>query len=157
MPATGPLWTDVINSISEAITALGSLITAFTAVLAGYIAWKKFVKEDAKTATPNILSIFEWEKQSAELRATKEGLEYYLYDVRPNRDKGNLWTLPIDRLKDARENINVSHSTRYPEWGLFSIGEKTDWYYSRKLFKSEEAFKNEIKDLIDRSLRMANS
>ena len=155
MVPTQPLWTDIVNSIAGAISALGSVITAVTAIIAGYIAWKKFIKEESMTATPNRLTIFDWAKQTAELRATEKGLEYYLYDIRPDHEKGSFWTIPVDQLEESKNEISVYPSKDHSEWGLFSIGRKTDWYYSKKLFKTENDLKNAIRDLIDRSLNMA--
>ena len=147
MPPTQPLWTEIVNSIA-------GIITAVTAILAAYIAWRKFIKEESRTSTLNRMTIFDWSKQSAELRATEKGLEYHLIDTRPNRDKKITWTIPVDELDEAKRNISVYPSDDYPEWGLFSIGRKRNLYYSKKLFKGDDDFKEKIAKMIDRSVEM---
>jgi hypothetical protein len=148
MSSTQPLWTEIVNSIA-------GIITAATAILAAYIAWRKFIKEESRTSTLNRMTIFEWSKQSAELRATESGLEYHLTDTRSNRDKKITWTIPVDELDEAKRNIRVYPSDDYPEWGLFAIGRKMDWYYSKKLFKGDDDFKKKVAKMIGRSLKMA--
>ena len=118
------------------LVAIASFGTFITAAVAAWVAYKKYIKEETSTPTPNRLVVFSTSQQTTELRATEGGLECYLFDIRPNRDKGLQWQIPIEELKDAK--ISVCPSKNHPEWGLFSVGPKYNWYYSKSLFKTDK-------------------
>jgi len=136
------------------LVAIASFGTFLTAIVTAWLAYKKYLKEETSTPTPNRLTVFSTSQQTTELRATEEGLECYLFDLRPNRDKGLQWRIPIEHLKDTK--ISIYPSEKREKGGLFAVGSRYDWYYSKSLFKTEKDLHDAIRELIDKSIELAS-
>jgi len=139
-----------IRAWLETVASFGTFLTAF---LAAWIAYKKWVKEETSSATPNRLVVFSTSHQTTELRATEEGLELFLHDTRPGQDKGLMWTIPAENLKDATVSV---YDSKEPGLGLFGVGENHyDWYYTKRLFPTQKNLLDAIENLKTRSIELS--
>lgn len=111
---------------------------------------------DKLDTTSNQLIVFSTQDQTTELRATENGLECYVFDIRPDRRSGHRWTIPVEELRDI--DIRIYASNENPDWGCFAIGQQHyDWYYSKDLFKREKSLYDAIRDLSERSIRLGSN
>lgn len=109
----------------------------------------------------NRLVVFSTSDQTTELRATENGLECYVFDLRPERKSGHRWTISVDRLKDIDIRVYPS-SNDNSDWGLFALGRPHndwyhyDWYYSKSLFEREKDLYDAIRRLTEKSIELAS-
>jgi len=99
---------------------------------------------------PSKLKVFETKNQTTVLKSTEKGLECHLEDRRSGKRSGHQWTL----TKDQIGSILSSNDIRvYPGYkigsGVFSIGPRRNWLYSKKLFPSPELLEFELKRLLE--------
>jgi hypothetical protein len=145
-----------LGTVADWVEALSTFATLIVTGFAAYLAYQKFLKDETFTASENQVIVFSTNQQTTELVATPEGLELYLYDTRPNRRKGRQWIIPVDKLTPPPV-ISVYSSRKKNEWGMFDIGDHSQWYYSKKLFPTEKDLHDTIKSLIDKSKQLAQT
>ena len=139
-----------------------------TTVIAGFGAWVAYQTlmrtpvqeaepEEAKIseeeiAVPSEVVVFKTSKQTTRLRVTEKGLECHLEDRRPGKRGGHQWTLSKRQVKE----ILSSHDFRvYPSYklysGVFSIGPRKNWLYSKKLFPEPSLLELELERLLKKA------
>lgn len=139
-----------MDTAAALIEAIAAMVTAATAVISAWVAYKTFIKEEHIEASANRLEVFSTRKQTTELRATEDGLELHLHDIRPGRG-GLQWTLSKPQVKEIlREDaISISPTSRYEKCGTFAIGPKRKWLYSKRLYPEEKKLHADIKRLLE--------
>jgi hypothetical protein len=113
------------------------------------------VQQKENISKPNWLEVYHTEYQITDLRATEYGLELYLFDNRENAKKGLQWKIPIEKLPDIE--VRVYPHKDHTKSGLFAIGPKYDWLYSKSLFPSEQELYGAIHSLIDKCIAMSKN
>lgn len=90
------------------------------------------------------LLVYSTSKQSTWLVATNHHI-YCVLDGDKTRDSGRLlqWRLPLDK------SFHISAYERNARTGLFTLGPKKNWLYSRKLFTNPEQLETAVRSLID--------
>jgi len=149
-------------SITDWISALSSLGAMSIAGITAWLAYRQYLQppsqdpepespvDDAAVASGVQLLVFKTSKQRTVLKATSVGLECHLNDIRPNRG-GHQWTISktdIQRiLKTKQYSVEPGYKART---GLFSIGPKKNWLYSKILFPEPEYLHGSLTDLMDK-------
>ncbi|MDH5633998.1 MAG: hypothetical protein OEZ10_13545 [Gammaproteobacteria bacterium] len=129
---------DIVSKIATTIFAgLGTWI-AYQTLLRTPVQETEPAGAEAKgkeTAIPSELLVFSTSTQTTKLKVTDMGLECYLDDRRPGKQSGHQWTLTKDQ---AKEILSSGDFRIYPGYklysGVFSIGHRKNWLYSKKLF-----------------------
>ncbi len=143
------------------INGASQLITMGTAVVMAYLAWKTYLKEPVQPMQPaaggampsaqsgtSELLVFDTRKQQTTLRVSPEGLECFL------RDKGRgtvkrQWIIPVSELPAILESERIRVNSAYkPNTGLFAIGPRVNWMYSKHLFPEARFLEDEIRRLL---------
>jgi len=134
---------ETIEIVQVTTQILGILIAAIMA----YLAWRTYLKKPQQESEPSIaedkeakvgpireLVVFDTSKQQTTLLATSQGIECYLENKKQSQ-KEKQWTLSkndcMGVLKRKNYNVNPGYKANT---GLFSIGHRTNWLYSKKLF-----------------------
>lgn len=104
---------------------------------------------EKEIAAPSEVRVFKTSKQSTWLKVTDKGLECHLEDVRPGVRSGHQWTLSKAQAKE----ILASRDYRiYPGYkiysGVFSIGPRKNWLYSKKLYPELGLLELELERLL---------
>jgi hypothetical protein len=144
-----------IGTVADWIEALSTFMALIVTGFTAYLAYEKYLKEETFTSSEDQVVVFSTKQQTTELHATPQGLELHLYDIRPGRRKGKLWSIPASDLAPIPE-ISVYPSKKKSEWGLFDIGYRRHWYYSTKLFSDEKDLQDTIVELIEKSKQLAS-
>ena len=107
-------------------------------------------KETNNLLSLNKLIVFSTDSQTSELKVTKDGLDLYLYDIRPNNG-GLKWSLSRDQIREIllNDKISVSERSNYKFAGVFSIGYEENWLYSKKLFSTPKELYKNIRRLLE--------
>jgi hypothetical protein len=85
-------------------------------------------------------------------------MELYLYDIESGEAQRR-WTLAPARLAgiiDKRE-IEVQDSSKYPDCGIFAVGEYRWWLYSKALFPDPDRLRSELTALAAAAVRWGQS
>lgn len=92
--------------------------------------------------------VFETSKQKIHLKTSERGIECHLADNRQGKG-GHQWTLSAEQASDILRRDDVHVNPNYKEsTGLFTLGARRDWLYSKKLFPKPVELKNELKTLL---------
>ena len=141
---------DVISKIAQ------TGITGFVA----WLAWQTFIKEDAQESetidlsvapTLNVpdLKIFETTKQTTWLKKTNLGIECHIDERRVGKKGGHKWTLSPTKIKEILEDGDVYVNPGYKiRTGLLSIGNHTNWLYSKRLFPEPVDLQHKVTELL---------
>lgn len=148
--------------ITAWIQALTQVIVAATAVIMAVLAYKTYLRAPEQEEEPESaedrsfdeqqllkeLVVFRTLKQTTRLRVTDGGLECHLDDIRPGRG-GRQWTLSkgqvAEILRDGRISVNPGYRAAT---GVFRIGHRTNWLYSKKLFPESEYLLSSLRELL---------
>ena len=105
---------------------------------------------EKEIAIPSEAVVFKTSNQTTRLKVTEEGLECYLEDRRPGKRSGHQWTLT---KKQAKEILSSRDYRIYPGYklysGVFSIGPRKNWLYSKKLFPEPSLLELELERLLN--------
>lgn len=151
----------------EIVQVSTQIITAVIGVLGAWIAYKTFLRTPVQEPEPtnagiaeteatvtSEIKVFETSDQTTLLRITDKGLECYLDDKRPGKRSGHQWTLTKSQ---AKETMSKRDFRVYPGYqlrsGLFSIGPRTNWLYSKKLYPEPSFLELEIQRLLEKASR----
>ena len=157
-PLSWSCFVDIVNVASQiAITII--------AVFGAWVAYQTLLRtpiqkpepEEAEipekeTTVPSEVVVFRTSKQITRLKVTSNGLECHLEDKRPEKRSGNQWTL----TKQQAREILSSHDFRvYPGYkpysGVFSIGPRRNWLYSKKLYPEPNLLELELERLLEKA------
>lgn len=144
------------NTVATVIAAIGSMITACTAIITAWVAYKKFLKEETISAQEDRIEVFKTSKQTTEIRATNRGLELYLFDIRPGRG-GRQWILSPNKVRNVIEGNHFtvsSQSSTSQDFGRFSIGDNRRWLYSKSLYPQPKDLHDDLRRLMDRVIKI---
>ena len=125
------------------VAAVATAMQALAALAMAYLAYRKFIKEEYAVPTESRLQVFSTAKQTTELRASREGLECFLYDSRKGRG-GTQWVLPAA----SATPVVVSPTSRTKGCGVFAVGPRKNWLYSKKVYGNPQTLKSEIERII---------
>lgn len=154
-------WQCIVESVQVASQIITTLIAGFGAWVAYQTLLRTPVQEpepegaEVKEAEITALSevkVFETSKQTTWLKITEKGLECHLQDRREGKRSGHQWTL----TKEQANAILSTHNYRvYPGYrlrsGVFSIGPRRNWLYSKRLYPDAELLEVELKGLLKRA------
>jgi hypothetical protein len=106
---------------------------------------------EATVPAPTQVKVFETSEQTAWLKVTEKGLEYHLDNRRPGR-RSRRWTLTRTQAKEILSKHDYGVNSRYkPRSGLFSIGFRKGWLYSKRLFPEPSLLEREIQRLLEKA------
>jgi hypothetical protein len=98
---------------------------------------------------PRELVVFRTKQQRTYLRVSKAGIECHLDDDRPEK-RGHQWTISRDEasriLQGNRILVNPDHTDNS---GLFTIGDRRNWMYSKKLFPEPSLLEQALRELLE--------
>jgi hypothetical protein len=105
---------------------------------------------EEEISVPSEVKVFETSKQTTWLKVSDSGLECHLDDKRPGKRSGRQWTLTKDQ---AREILSKRGYRVYPGYrlrtGVFSIGPRRNWLYSKKFYPEPSLLELEIEKLLE--------
>jgi len=107
---------------------------------------------EAEVAIPTTVKVFETSEQTTLLQVTDKGLECYLQDKRPGKQSARQWTLTKSEVKEilSKRDYRV-----YPGYklrsGVFRIGPRRNWLYSKKLYPEPDLLELEIERLLQKA------
>jgi hypothetical protein len=144
---------DVVSKIATTIIAGWGACIAYRTLLK--IPSQEAEPTSAKTPKdgaelPNEAVVFATSDQTTTLRATDKGLECHLEDNRSGKESGLQWILS----KEQSKKVLSTHDYRgYPSYklytGVFSIGPRRNWLYSKKIYSEPEILELELKRLLE--------
>ena len=124
-------------------SSISAMIQAAVAIFVAWYGYKKYISDETTNPSDDRIQIFATTKQTTELRVTDKGLECHIFDIRPGRG-GHQWILTKAQLT----NIKVTSIASASKAGRVSIGVRTGWLYSYKLWQNPIELENAIKELI---------
>ncbi len=137
-------------SITDWVSALSSFGATFIAGITAWYAYKQYLQPPVQEVEPSAAQdveddaeltkviVFRTSKQKTYLEITERGLECHLDDSRPNKG-GHQWTLSKTQIQEILKNSDYSVSPgAKARTGLFSIGQRKNWLYSKALFPEPE-------------------
>ena len=144
-------WVQIVTQISATLIA----------GIMAFLAWKTYLKEPYQEPEPpkpddaeatkepqKSLVVFDTKKQRTTLRATHLGLECHLLDKKKGQSE-HRWTIGKPEfnqiLKDGKISVNPGYKANV---GLFNLGSKRGWLYSKKLFPEAIYLEDELKEII---------
>ncbi len=136
-----------------------------TTVIAGFGAWVAYQTllrtptqepepEEAEVpekeiTVPSEAIVFKTSNQTTRLKVTDKGLECYLEDSRPGKRSGHQWTITKEQAKEILSSRDFRVYPGYKLYsGVFSIGPRKNWLYSKKLFPEPSLLELELERLL---------
>jgi hypothetical protein len=149
------MFTKIESSPLRWFEVISAVVTALTAVIMALVASKKYLREEHIVAHKDRKEVFHTTKQTTELRATENGLELHLHDIRPGRG-GLQWTLPPSTVEKVlkHDDFSVEPPLSTNEDGHFTIGNHKRWLYSRNLYPDPAELKSEIRSLLEKVIEL---
>ena len=158
-------------TLPELVNMVASTVTAVTALVMAYLAWRTYIKEpeqeaddaeqpQTESAAPaeplTELIVFKTKVQTTRLLPTARGLECHLDDKREGRRSGHQWSLGPSELEDILSNrrFHVYPGNRSNS-GTFTIGPRRNWLYSRRLFPEADMLDGALQDVIKAAIDTA--
>lgn len=149
--------------IVEIVQVVTGILTTLIAAIGVCVAYKTLLRtpvqepepdkaqaKEHEATVPSEVKVFETSKQTTLLRVTENGLECYLDDRRRGKRSGHQWTLTKSQTKEVLSNHDYEV---YPGYrlhsGLFSIGPRRNWLYSKKLYPEPDLLKFDIRRLLE--------
>jgi hypothetical protein len=144
----------------ELVDVLSKIAQTGIAGVAAWLAWRTFLKEEAQEsdfieqdipAVENVrdLIVFRTSNQTTLLKKTENGIECHLDDKRPGKKQGRRWSLSPAMVNQILENgdIYVNRGLKI-RTGLLSIGNHTNWLYSKDLFPEPSVLHHKVVELL---------
>lgn len=95
------------------------------------------------------MKLFETSKQTTWLKKTKNGLECHVDERRKGYKGGHKWTLSPDIIETILDDGDIYVNPGYKiKTGLISIGNKSNWLYSKKLFPDPSTLHHKVIELL---------
>jgi hypothetical protein len=140
------------SSITDWISALSAFAATLIAGVTAYLAYEQYLKPLAQEAEPDVaidesastlksnLVVFETSKQRTELKIGQHGLECWLQDKRTKTHK-HQWSLDKSEIQRIIEEKDFAVTPGYKaQTGLFRLGERRNWLYSKNYFPTQSIF-----------------
>ena len=147
-------------SITDWISAIASLGGMVIAAITAYVAYREYLKppvqlpdpQSAEAASANVneneLQVFNTSKQRTLLKIGSQGLECWLLDKTSKQDK-HQWTISSAEARRIVDERDVIVTPGYKvNSGLFKIGKRRNWLYSKKLFPEPDYLHGELINLL---------
>jgi hypothetical protein len=148
------------SSITDWISALSAAVTTLIAAVTAYYAYRQYLQPLAQEAEPDVaidksastlksnLVVFETSKQRTELKIGPHGLECWLQDKSTKTPK-HQWSLEKSKIQQIIAEKDFAVTPGYKaQTGLFRLGERRNWLYSKKLFPDPEYLRGELSDYL---------
>jgi hypothetical protein len=107
---------------------------------------------EAEATVPSEITVFQTSEQTTLLKVTDKGLECHLDDRRPGKRGGHQWTITKVQaraiLLDRDYRVYPGYSLRS---GLFSIGARRNWLYSKKLYPEASLLEMDLQRLLGKA------
>lgn len=98
---------------------------------------------------PKNVKVFDTSNQKTWLKVTVMGLECHLEDARPGKRSGLQWQFTKEQ---AKEILSARDFRAYPGYklysGVFTIGPRRNWLYSKRLYPEPTLLESEIERLL---------
>ena len=148
----------------EIVQVTSQIATTIIAAFGAWVAYEALLRtpiqepepEEAEvpekeTIIPSEVKVFETSKQTTWLKVTGNGLECHLDDRRPGKRSGHQWTLTKQQVKEI---LSTRDFRIYPGYklrtGVFSIGQRKNWLYSKKLYPEPTLLELELQRLLEK-------
>lgn len=151
-------------STTDWISALSGVGGMMIAAIAAYLAYKEYLKPPVQQPEPQTanassaeideteLVVFQTSKQRTLLKVGAAGLECWLLD-KPTKDDKHQWTISPAEVNRILADKDVAVTPGYKaNSGLFKIGKRRNWLYSKKLFPEPDYLHGELTDLLKKVL-----
>ncbi|MCG7938889.1 MAG: hypothetical protein N0C88_08565 [Candidatus Thiodiazotropha lotti] len=150
------MWQCFLEIIDLVAKVAQTAIAAFVA----WLAWRTFLKEEEQDTTVvedvekplgevTDLKLFETSKQTTWLKKTTNGIECHIDEHRKGKVGGHKWTLSPSQIKTILETGDIYVNPGYKiRTGLVSIGNRTNWLYSKKLFPEPANLHHKVIELL---------
>jgi len=149
----------------EIVTAVSQIATTIIAVFGAWVAYQTLLRTpnqepepqeaevpEKETVVPSEVAVFKTSKQTTWLKVTGNGLECHLEDKRPEKRSGHQWTLT---KQQAKEILSSRDFRVYPGYklytGVFSVGPRRNWLYSKKLYPEPNLLELELQRLLEKA------
>ena len=164
---TLPEWVQMLTQIATTVTAIMVARYAYLQYLKTEKQkpqQKAEIERDPAIEKSNVkkifsvkLVVFQTRKQKTSLIADENGLSCFLED--PNLDNSGIqWSIEPDEANEILQNNQiVVHAGYKPNTGTFNIGRRKNWLYSKKLFGSELAFLESLKNMVGNAAQHSNN
>lgn len=152
------------SSITDWISALSTLGATVIAGFMAFFAYKQYLqpptqevepdlaKDDAAEAVKSQLVVFETSKQRTRLNVSPGGLECWLLNKRTDEDK-HQWTIGKTEIQRIINDRDFEVTPGYKaQTGLFKLGKRRNWLYSKKLFPEPDYLHGELLDILRAAL-----
>ena len=146
----------------EIVDVVSAIATTAIAGFGAWVAYQTLLRtppqepepEDAEVseteiAVPSRAVVFKTSNQTTRLNVTDKGLECYLEDSRSGKRSGHQWTLTKEQAKEILSSRDYRIYPGYKLYsGVFSIGPRKNWLYSKKLFPEPSLLELELERLL---------
>ena len=155
---------NIYPSITDWISAGSSVIATLVAIVMAVLAYLQFLRaprQEVETHESNDviadtrltqLLVFKTSKQKTHLRIVDGMIKCFLDDTRPNKG-GHQWTLSRSQIKTILEkkdyHVNPGFKSRS---GVFSLGPKKNWLYSKSIFPEPEYLYGALTELLKNTI-----
>ena len=144
---------------AEVVNVVAQIATTCVAAFGAWLAYQTFLRTphqepefvNSRKAGENVrreVLVFKTTKQKTRLKVTDNGLECYLDDLVHGRSE-HQWTLSRDQ---ARKILTVGDYRVDPGYkirsGLFSVGPRRNWLYSKSLYPEPSLLEFQLEDLL---------
>lgn len=150
---------------AEIVQVISQIATTVIAIFGAWVAYQTLLRTPIQEPEPDVaevskeevslpseVKVFETSKQTTSLKVSARGLECHLEDRRPGRKGGQQWTLTRE---EAREILSKHDYRVYPGYkfftGVFSVGPRRNWLYSKKLFPEPSLLELELQKLLEKA------
>lgn len=98
---------------------------------------------------PKSVKVFHTSTQETWLKVTNMGLECHLEDTRPGKRSGLQWRFTKEQAKAILSAYDFRVYPGYKLYsGVFSIGPRRNWLYSKRLYPEPTLLESEIERLL---------
>ena len=107
---------------------------------------------EQEIAIPSNVIVFKTSNQTTTLKVTENGLECHLDDKRSGKSSGLQWILTKAQAKEILSTHDYRPYSSYKLYtGLFSIGPRKNWLYSKKLYPEPGLLELELERLLTKT------
>jgi hypothetical protein len=154
-------------NFADAVQVITQIVTALTAVVMAFFAYRTYLSapEQETEADPESASepaepeeltemlVFKTSNQKTFLASTNQGLACRIEDTRSGKG-GPQWTISRANaaaiLESRAYHVNPGYKVKT---GMFSIGPRKNWLYTKSLFPDPDYLQSVIKKLLENASR----
>ena len=148
---------NLVDMVQVTTQIIGTII----AIIMAYLAWKTYLKKphqgpepahtedtEAEVGPLRTMIVFDTTQQQTTLRATGQGIECHLEDKKQGQIQ-HQWTISKHQCREILKNKRYSVNPGYKaNTGLFAIGQRTNWLYSKKLFPESYYLEDALRQIL---------